>query len=63
MTTEQVKPFRIWALYCPFKKDGFPSMGTFGKSIEPVIVMKASTWEQLCDEIPDLATKKFEVGS
>lgn len=54
---------RIWVLHCPFKKNGYPSLGTFGKTIEEVIVMKASTWTQLCVEIPALGDKKFEVGS
>lgn len=56
-------PFRIWALHCPFKKDGFPSMGTFGKTIKPVIVMEVATWTALCAKHPGLATELFEVGS
>ena len=63
MTTEQVKPFRIWALHCPFKKDGFPSLGTFGKTIEPIIIMKVDTWTKLCAKHPSLSEEQFEVGS
>lgn len=63
MSEQHNKPFRIWALHCPFKKDGFPSMGTFGKTIEPVIVMKMATWNALCAKFPDLAAEQFEVGS
>ena len=57
------EPFRIWALHCPFRKDGFPSMGSFGRTIEPVIVMKMKTWNELCAKFPDLAAEQFEVGS
>jgi hypothetical protein len=57
------RPTRIWVTYCPFKKSGFPSIGTFGKSIAPVVSMRLETWQRLCREIPELATHQFEVGS
>lgn len=57
------QPFRMWALHCPFNKDGFPSMGSFGRTIEPVIVMKMDTWIKLCAKYPDLGAEQFEVGS
>ena len=60
---EQARPYRIWALHCPFKKDGFPSLGTSGQTIEPVIMIKLSEWNRLCNEVPQLATTQFEVGS
>ena len=60
---EVTKPFRMWAMHCPFKKDGFPSLGTFGKTIEPVVIMKASEWTRLCKAFPELGNTKFEVGS
>lgn len=58
----QWKP-RIWALWCPFKKNGFPVLGTFGKSEAPIVMMHATTWTRLCNEIPALAAMYFEVGS
>lgn len=60
---DDATPFRMWALHCPFRKDGFPAMGSFGKTIEPVIVMTTATWTKLCAKHPSLATEQFEVGS
>lgn len=58
-----VRPIRIWVTHCLFKKNGFPSLGTFGASEAPVVILPLSTWEQLCREIPELGTRQFEVGS
>jgi hypothetical protein len=55
--------FRIWVLPCPFKKDGTPSLGTFGSSVRNVVILPVETWTQLCRENPALASTKFEVGS
>ena len=55
-------PYRIWALHCPFRKDGVPSLGTFGKTIQPVVIIKMATWNQLCKDVPQLQTTQFEVG-
>lgn len=57
-----VRP-RIWALWMPFKKDGAPSLGTFGKTERKVVIIPMETWNALCAEIPALQTKEFEVGS
>ncbi len=54
--------YRVWVARCPFKKNGAPSLGTFGKTIAPVIVMRMETWNRLCAAIPDLQTTQFEVG-
>lgn len=62
MTDEQ-KPYRIWALPCPFKKTGVPVLGSFGATIRNVVVIPVETWTQLCRDCPDLAAKKFEVGT
>lgn len=57
------KPLRIWAVHCPFKKSGFPSLGTFGYTEKAVVILTMETWNQLCAEIPALKTRPFEVGS
>lgn len=55
--------YRMWVAHCPFKKSGFPSLGTFGKEFKPVVIMTMATWEQLCRDVPQLQTTQFEVGS
>ena len=54
--------FRIWVLPCAFKKDGSPSLGSFGATIRHVVIIPIETWTQLCREDPALAATKFEVG-
>ena len=56
-------PPRIWVTHCLFKKNGFPSLGTFGASEAPVVIMTLKTWQKLCAEVPALQTMQFEVGS
>ncbi len=53
----------IWAFHCPFTKAGAPSVGSFGSSIRPVVIMPVATWTRLCKEIPALASMKFNVGT
>lgn len=53
----------IWALWMPFKKSGFPSLGTFGAKERKVVIIPMETWNALCAEIPALQTKQFNVGS
>jgi hypothetical protein len=60
--SDQVK-LRMWVSECAFKKNGFPSLGAFGSSVAPVVIMTVVTWQQLCREFPDLAKRQFEVGS
>jgi hypothetical protein len=60
---EPTAPIRIWVAHCPFKKSGFPSLGTFGASVKPIVIMHMETWQKLCREIPELAARQFEVGS
>jgi hypothetical protein len=60
MTTSN---YRIWVAHCLFKKNGFPSLGTFGASEAPVVIMTLKIWEQLCKDVPQLQTTNFEVGS
>ncbi len=55
--------YRIWVAHCPFKKNGFPSLGNFGASIKPVVIFSMATWQQLCKDVPQLQTTQFEVGS
>ena len=65
MTGETSLPapiYRIWVAHCPFKKNGFPSLGTFGKSIKPVVIISMETWNKLCQDVPQLQTTQFEVG-
>ena len=61
--TSSQKKYRIWTLYCPFKKSGFPSVGNFGSQINQVVIIDIKTWNRMCAEIPDLATAQFEVGA
>ena len=49
-------------MWCPFNKTGFPVVGTFGSTVNGVIIIKVSDWTKLCAEIPDLAERQFEVG-
>lgn len=61
--TPDPKPtYRIWALSCPFKKDGTPSLGTFGTTIRGVVIFDIATWKRLCADVPQLQTTMFEVG-
>ena len=60
---EQEPPLRIWAMHCPFRKTDSPVLGTFGASIQPVIIMKMETWKKLCARVPQLQTTHFEVGT
>lgn len=57
------KPYRIWAMDCPFTKKGYPNLGSFGSTIRPVVIVPMATWTELCRRIPELATTQFEVGS
>jgi hypothetical protein len=57
------KPPTIWAVWMPFKKSGFPSLGTFGARERKVVIVPMETWNALCAEIPALRTKQFIVGS
>lgn len=58
---EDWKP-TIFVAHCPFKKNGAPSLGTFGQSIDEVVVMRLSTWNRLCQDIPELGRQQFNVG-
>jgi hypothetical protein len=55
-------PDRIWVAECAFKKNDFPSLGTFGVKVAQVVIIPQETWNRLCAEIPALATRQFEVG-
>lgn len=55
--------FRIWALHCPFRTNGTPVLGSFGKRIEPVVVMTMATWTELVRAHPSLALEQFQVGT
>lgn len=57
------QPRRIWVLHCPFRKTGSPVLGTFGRTVEPVVIMRMETWKKLCEDVPQLQTTQFEVGS
>lgn len=59
----EAPPFTIWALHCPFRKEGSPVLGNMGSSIRGVIVMEAETWKQLCEAHPSLKTQQFRVGT
>ena len=55
--------YRIWAMHCPFRKTGSPVLGTFGRTTQPVVIMTMATWKQLCEDVPQLQTTQFEVGT
>lgn len=57
------KPYRIWTLMCPFKKNGFPVVGTFGTRTGQVVIFSTAEWKRLCEDVPQLQTTQFEVGS
>lgn len=57
------KPPTIWAVWMAFKKDGAPSLGTFGARERKVVIVPMETWNALCAEIPALQAKQFNVGS
>lgn len=59
---DERSPYRIWTLMCPFKKNGFPSVGSFGASVDGVVIMKIETWKRLCADVPQLQTTAFDVG-
>lgn len=63
MDDNQTAKYRIWVTHCLFKKNGFPSLGTFGRSEAPVVIMTTATWRRLCADVPQLQTTQFEVGS
>lgn len=55
--------YRIWVTPMLFKKNGFPSLGTFGRSETNVVIFTMETWKRLCQDVPQLQTTYFEVGS
>lgn len=60
---ETSKPARIWVTPCAFKKNGFPSLGSFGARVANVVILPLETWTKLCAEIPELGKRQFEVGT
>lgn len=61
-TDRPQKPLRIWALWCPFNKKGFPVLGSFGSTERSVVIIPMETWNQLCADNPGLQTTQFDVG-
>lgn len=57
------EPYRIWTLDAPFDKDGVPVMGTVGRSVERVVVIRSQTFRRMIAEHPSLRTAAYEVGS
>jgi hypothetical protein len=53
----------MWALICPFKKSGFPSVGSFGARVEAVVIITVDEWKRLCADTPQLQTTQFDVGT
>lgn len=54
---------RIWVVHMLFKKNGAPSLGSFGQREAPVVIVPLEAWNRLCREIPALGQTQFEVGS
>jgi hypothetical protein len=63
MAEEQFAKYRIWVTHCPFRKTGSPVLGTFGRDIKPVVIFTMETWNRLCQDVPQLQTTMFEVGT
>ncbi len=62
--SDEVKPsIRMWVLECPFNKRGVPVMGTFGSRSGNVVIFTVGAWKKLCEDVPQLQTTQFEVGS
>ena len=57
------EPYTIWALHCPFRKDGAPVLGTFGSETRGVVIIEVETWKRLCRDVPQLQTAQFRVGT
>ena len=55
--------YRIWAMHCPFRTTGSPVGGNMGGSIKSVVIFEVETWTRLCQDVPQLQTTMFEVGS
>lgn len=53
----------IWVLACPFRKDGSPVLGSFGKMVRSIVIIETETWKQLCEDIPELGKVEFRVGT
>lgn len=62
-TSAPAPPPRIWTVYCPFRKNGTPVLGTTGSDVRGIVIIPVETWTALCREIPALGAKQFEVGS
>lgn len=63
MNADDKPKYRIWVAHCPFKKNGFPSLGAFGQSIKSVVILDMATWKRLCNDVPQLQTTIFDVGT
>lgn len=53
--------YRIWALSAPFTKSGWPVVGNFGASVQPVVIMTTETFSRLV-KVPGLEKIVWEVG-
>jgi len=62
-TNEPKSPIRMWVLEAPFNKRGVPVMGQFGSRSGNVVVFSMAAWKKLCEDVPQLQTTQFEVGS
>lgn len=59
---DETPTYRIWMMHCPCRKTGSPVVGTFGRTIQPVVIMRMETWTRLCQDVPQLQTTMFDVG-
>jgi hypothetical protein len=57
------EPYTIWSMPTTFRRDGSPVMGSFGASVQQVVVMTSETFKRLVRENPDLSTAQFNVGT
>ncbi len=53
----------MWVLEAPFNKRGVPVMGSFGSTSGHVVIFTIEAWKKLCEDVPQLQTTQFEVGS
>lgn len=61
-TQEPEQPITIFAMWCPFRKDGVPVVGNFG-AVRPVVIIESSEWKRMLEKFPEMKTTEFRVGT
>ena len=53
----------MFAMHCPFRKTGSPVVGNMGATVRQVVLFEMAEWQRLCEQVPQLATTQFRVGT